>query len=104
MVVPKSSENKILEKILGKIPLEVTVELGRTERTIEDVEGLGVGKIITLDANVNEPVKLFVNGQYFAQGEIVPVKDENEEETYGVKIVSIVPEQERTDSLSEMIS
>lgn len=84
-------------KRLMRVPLNVTVELGKTEETIKEVMDFGVGKIITLDNNVGESVDLLVNGQYFAEGEVVTVN----EETYGVVIQSIISEQERLDKLSE---
>lgn len=94
--VTEVSENL---KRLMRVPLEVTVELGKTEETIKEVMDFGVGKIITLDSNVGEPVNLLVNGQYFAEGEVVAVN----KETYGVVIQSIISEQKRLDKLSESL-
>lgn len=93
-------------KHIMRVPLEVEIELGRTERTIKEISELGVGKIITLNSNVGDPVDLLINGQYFAQGEVVAIRDEShgvQDETYGIKIVSIISERQRLDKLSEMI-
>ena len=87
-----------------RVPLEVTVELGRSEKIIKEVLELGVGKIITLDANVGSPVDLLVNGHYFAKGQVVVVNEEGYgEEIYGVEITSIISEEERLDKLSEVL-
>jgi len=89
---------KNLQNIM-RVPLEITVELGRSEKTIKEVLDFGVGKIISLDANVGDDVDLLVNGHYFATGEVVAVN----EETYGVVIKSIISERQRLDKLSEII-
>lgn len=84
---------------LTRVPLEVTVELGRAERTIQEILGLGAGSLITLNSFVGEPVDLLVNGHFFAKGEVIAV----EEETYGLRITSIISEEERLNRLAEMV-
>ena len=97
-----SSEGQVrIENLshLTRVPLEVTVELGRTELTIKDILELGAGSLTTLDSIVGEPVDLLVNGHFFAKGEVISV----EEETYGLKITSIISEEERLNRLAEMV-
>ena len=84
---------------LTRVPLEVTVELGRSELPLQEILGLGAGSLITLDSLVCEPVDLLVNGHFFAKGEVIAV----EEETYGLRITNIISEEGRLNRLAEMI-
>jgi len=81
-------------EILLDIPLEVSVELGRTKMIIKDLIQLGPGSIIELDKLIGEPVDLLVNDNLIARGEVV-VFDEN----FGVRITDIVTPAERLKSL-----
>lgn len=80
--------------LLLDIPLEVTVELGRTKRLIKDVLELGVGSVIELDKLAGEPVDVLVNGKLVARGEVVVI-DEN----FGVRITDIITPAERVKQL-----
>ncbi|MAE17698.1 hypothetical protein CMK12_01955 [Candidatus Poribacteria bacterium] len=84
---------------LTRVPVEVTVELGRAERSIKDILELGAGSLIELESVVGEPVDLLVNSQFFAKGEVIAI----EEETYGIKITNIISEDEKMNRLSEML-
>lgn len=85
-----------IEKIdlLMDVPLELTVELGRTSMKIKDVLELGIGSLIELDKLAGELVDILVNGKLIAKGEVVVV-DEN----FGVRIVEIVSPMERLKEL-----
>ncbi|MCY6370428.1 flagellar motor switch phosphatase FliY [Clostridium ganghwense] len=76
------------------VPLEISVVLGRTKKSIKDVLNLGTGSLIELDKLAEEPVEILVNGKKVAYGEVVVV-DEN----FGVRIVNIVSSEERVRSL-----
>ncbi|WMJ81298.1 flagellar motor switch phosphatase FliY [Clostridium sp. MB40-C1] len=76
------------------VPLEISVVLGRTKKSIKEVLSLGAGSLIELDKLAEEPVEILVNGKKVAYGEVVVV-DEN----FGVRIVSIVSGEERVRSL-----
>lgn len=76
------------------IPLQVSVELGRTTRTIKEILDFSTGSIIELDKLAGEPVDLKVNGKLFAKGEVVVI-DEN----FGVRITDIVSPLERVQNL-----
>lgn len=80
--------------LLMDVPLQVTVELGRTRRPIKDILALGPGSIVELDRFAGEPVDVFVNGQLVARGEVVVI-DEN----FGVRITDIVSPADRVRSL-----
>ena len=80
--------------ILLDVPLEVSVELGRTKLIIRDLMQLGPGSIIELDKLIGEPVDLLVNDNLIARGEVV-VFDEN----FGIRITDIVTPTQRLKSL-----
>jgi flagellar motor switch protein FliN/FliY len=81
--------------ILLDVPLQVTVELGKTMIPIRQVLEYGQGSLITLDKLAGEPIDLLVNGKYFAKGEVVVI-DEN----FGVRITSILSQAERIAQLT----
>ncbi len=71
--------------LIRDVPLEITVELGRTGRKINDILDFGVGTVIELDRLVGEPLDILANGKRIAKGEVVVV-DEN----YGIRITDII--------------
>ncbi len=79
------SAKKFNSEIFSNIPVEVTVELGRTKISLKDLYELSEGSIIELERLAGEPLDLVVNGQIVAQGEVVAI-DEN----YGLRITRIV--------------
>lgn len=87
----KENINLILD-----VPLNVTVELGRTKKQIRDILQFGVGTIVELDKLAGEPVEIMVNGKFIAKGEVVVI-DEN----FGVRITDIVHPSKRIDSISQ---
>ncbi len=76
------------------VPLDVTVELGKTRKTIKEVLELTAGSIIQLDKMAGEPVDLMVNGKLIAKGEVVVI-DEN----YGIRITTILSPLDRMNKL-----
>ncbi len=76
------------------VPLQVTVELGRTKKSIKEVLELTNGSIVELDKLAGEPVDIHVNGKFLAKGEVVVI-DEN----FGVRITDIVSPEERAAKL-----
>lgn len=67
------------------VPLEVTAELGRTNKSIQDILEFTPGTIIELDKIAGEPIDILVNGKFVAKGEVVVI-----EESFGVRITEIV--------------
>ncbi len=76
------------------VPLQVTVELGRTRRLIREVLELAPGSVLELDKLAGEPVDILVNGKLIAKGEVVII-DEN----FGVRVTDIVSLAERVNTL-----
>ena len=75
--------------------MEMTVELGRTKKTIKDILGMGEGTIIELDKLAGEPVDILVNHKKIAKGEVVVI-DEN----FGVRVTEILSPMERVTELN----
>ena len=73
------------DKTLGEIPIEVTVELGRTKLSLREILDLKEGSIVELDRLAGEPLDLKVGGQLVAQGEVVAIDD-----YYGLRITNVV--------------
>lgn len=74
------------------IPLEITVELGRTKLLIRDILELETGAIIELEKMAGEPVDLLANGLLVARGEVVVIED-----NFGVRITEIITQAERKE-------
>lgn len=92
---PSLSQNESRNlNLLLDIPLQVTVELGRTKRTVKEVLELTSGSIIELDKLAGEPVDILVNNRHIAKGEVVVI-DEN----FGVRITDILSQAERIHNL-----
>lgn len=89
----EQQEQRNLDMLLD-IPLRVTVELGRTKRTVKDILGLTSGSIVELDKLAGEPVDILVNEKLIAKGEVVVI-DEN----FGVRITDIMNQSERIMNL-----
>ena len=82
-----------LEFVLD-IPLEFTVEVGRTRLTIGELLHLGPGSIVELSKPAGEPLEVFVNGKLVARGEVVIVN-----EKYGIRLTDVISKTDRTESL-----
>lgn len=80
--------------LIMDVPLQVTVELGRTRKLIRDILELAPGSVVELDKLAGEPVDILVNGKLIAKGEVVVI-DEN----FGVRITDIISPLERTYNL-----
>jgi len=93
-LTPVSSKEKHNIELILDVPLEISVVLGRTKKTIKEILELGQGSLIELDKLTEEPVEILVNGKRVAYGEVVVI-DEN----FGVRITSIVNNEEKIKSL-----
>lgn len=80
--------------MLLDIPLQVTVELGRTKRSVKEILELSSGSIIELDKLAGEPVDILVNSRLIAKGEVVVI-DEN----FGVRITDILSQADRLNNI-----
>ena len=71
--------------LIMDVPLEVTVELGRTNKSISEILDFAPGSIIELDRIAGEPIDILVNGKFVAKGEVVVI-----EESFGVRVTEII--------------
>lgn len=71
--------------IIKDVPLEVTVELGRTRKSISEILDFAPGTIIELDKIAGEPIDVLVNGKFVAKGEVVVI-----EESFGIRVTEII--------------
>lgn len=71
--------------LIMDVPLEVTVELGRTSKSISEILNFAPGTIIELDRIAGEPIDVLVNGKFVAKGEVVVI-----EESFGVRVTEII--------------
>jgi flagellar motor switch protein FliN/FliY len=80
--------------IIKAVPLEITVELGRTTKRISEILDFAPGSVIELDKLVGEALDILANGKKIATGEVVVV-DEN----YGIKITDIIVPEQRLSNI-----
>lgn len=71
--------------LIKDVPLEVTVELGRTRKSIAEILDFAPGTIIELDKIAGEPIDVLVNGKFVAKGEVVVI-----EESFGIRVTEII--------------
>jgi flagellar motor switch protein FliN/FliY len=86
---PASGHGQDLDLILD-IPVQLTVELGRTRIPIKNILQLAQGSVVELDALAGEPMDVLVNGCLIAQGEVVVVN-----EKFGIRLTDVVTPSER---------
>ncbi len=79
-----SGQHENIDLIMD-VPLEVTVELGRTKKSIKEILDFAPGTIVELNKIAGEPIDVLVNGKYVAKGEVVVI-----EESFGIKITEII--------------
>ena len=77
------------------IPVQLSVELGRTSLTIKNILQLGQGSVVELEGMAGEPMDIFVNGYLIAQGEVVVVEDK-----YGIRLTDIITPADRLSRLN----
>lgn len=90
VISPETEDPTRRLELLLDVPLDVTVELGRTRLTIQDLLGLSPGSVIELDKVAGEPLDIVVNQRLIARGEAVVVN-----EKFGIRITDIVSRSER---------
>ena len=85
---------KVDLSLLLDIPLQVTVELGRTRMTIDNLLRLSQGSVVELNRVAGEPLDIYVNNKLMARGEAVVVK-----EKFGVRITDVLSPDKRLENL-----
>ncbi len=76
------------------VPLEFSVVLGKSKKTIREVLSFGNGSVIELDKQADEPLEIYVNGKLIAQGEVVVIN-----ENFGIRITNIMSKEQRLKEL-----
>jgi len=94
-VLPQSGTHNDIEFILD-IPVQLTVELGRTKIAIKNLLQLAQGSVVELDGLAGEPMDVLVNGCLIAQGEVVVVNDK-----FGIRLTDIISPSERIRKLNK---
>lgn len=89
----KSTHQKNLDLIMD-VPLELSVVLGKTKRTIKDILSLGTGSVVELNKLADEPLEIHVNGKLVAHGEVVVIG-----ENFGIRITQILSREQRVEGL-----
>jgi len=84
-------------EFLQKMPLTMTLEVGRAKMTINDLLSLGQGSVLELHRLVGESLDLFANGKLIAQGEVIIVN-----EKFGAKLTNIISPEERIKQMDGM--
>jgi len=80
--------------LLMDVPLQVTVELGRTRMTIESLLRLNQGSVVELNQIIGEPLDILVNNKLMAHGEAVVVKDK-----FAIRVLDVVSPERRIENL-----
>ena len=91
----KGSTHNDIDFILD-IPVQLTVELGRTKIAIKNLLQLAQGSVVELDGMAGEPMDVLVNGCLIAQGEVVVVNDK-----FGIRLTDIISPSERIRKLNK---
>lgn len=80
--------------LIMKVPLQISVEIGRTKKLVKEILELGQGSLVVLDKLAGDQVDVYVNGQCIARGDVVVVDD-----SFGVKITEVVKKSDLINSL-----
>jgi len=91
---PQTTTRNDIDMILD-IPVQLTVELGRTKIAIKNLLQLAQGSVVELDGMAGEPMDVLVNGCLIAQGEVVVVNDK-----FGIRLTDIITPSERIRKLN----
>jgi len=81
-------------KVILDIPVELSIELGRTAMVIEEVMNLGLGSVIELNKSAGDPVEILVNNKLIANGEVVVVDGK-----LGVRVSNVIDPGQRVENL-----
>ena len=87
-------ENASNRELLMKVPLEISVEIGRTRKLVKDILEFTQGSLVVLDKMAGEQADLYVNGECIAKGDIVVVED-----NFGIRVTEILKKDINEESL-----
>ena len=80
--------------LIMDVPLDFSVVLGKSKKTIRDILSLGTGSVVELDKMTDEPLEIYVNGKLIAEGEVVVIN-----ESFGIRITNILSKEQRISHL-----
>lgn len=81
----ESGESLFRPDVFGNIPVEVTVQMGKSKISLKEVMELSKGSVIELSKVAGEPLDLLVNGQLIGRGEVVAIDD-----NYGIRVTEVI--------------
>ncbi|WP_407371278.1 flagellar motor switch phosphatase FliY [Carnobacterium sp.] len=81
--------------LIMDVPLQFSVMLGESKKTIKDILSLGTGSVVELNKMTDEPLEIFVNGKLIAEGEVVVIN-----ESFGIRITNILSKEQRIQHLN----
>lgn len=81
--------------LIMDVPLDFSVVLGKSKKTIKDILSLGTGSVVELEKMTDEPLEIYVNGQLIAEGEVVVIN-----ESFGIRITKILSKEARIQNLN----
>ncbi|WP_225743877.1 flagellar motor switch phosphatase FliY [Marinilactibacillus sp. Marseille-P9653] len=81
--------------LIMDVPLDFSVVLGKSKKTIKDILSLGTGSVVELDKMTDEPLEIYVNGKLIAEGEVVVIN-----ESFGIRITNILSKEQRITHLN----
>jgi flagellar motor switch protein FliN/FliY len=90
----RSGAEQVDLSLLMDVPLQVTVELGRTRMTVESLLKLNQGSVVELNQIIGEPLDILVNNKLMAHGEAVVVKDK-----FAIRVLDVVSPERRIENL-----
>ncbi|RJR29821.1 MAG: flagellar motor switch protein FliN [Desulfobacteraceae bacterium] len=96
-IQPGVEENGVQQNLdfLLDIPLEISVELGKTKISIGDLLKLSQGSVVELNKSTEQPLEIFVNKKLMAHGEVVVVNDR-----FGIRLTNVISPGERVKTLN----
>ncbi|WP_208560884.1 flagellar motor switch phosphatase FliY [Marinilactibacillus kalidii] len=81
--------------LIMDVPLDFSVVLGKSKKTIKDILSLGTGSVVELDKMTDQPLEIYVNGKLIAEGEVVVIN-----ESFGIRITNILSKEQRINHLN----
>lgn len=82
--------------LIMDVPLDFSVVLGKSKKTIKDILSLSTGSVVELDKMTDEPLEIYVNGKLIAEGEVVVIN-----ESFGIRITNILSKEQRVRHLNK---
>lgn len=82
--------------LIMDVPLDFSVVLGKSKKTIKDILSLSTGSVVELDKMTDEPLEIYVNGKLIAEGEVVVIN-----ESFGIRITNILSKEQRVQHLNK---